>query len=95
MNDHIHTIDEILGITRCVQCDHRLEGEIECPFCSIMNQGTKPTQRIPKWIYITASFMTSPISLIWIVGAKNLRVWEKVLSASGGLLWLAGAAFWT
>lgn len=29
-----HKMDEILGVMRCEQCGHRLEGEIECPFCS-------------------------------------------------------------
>ncbi len=28
-----HEIDEILGVIRCERCGHRLEGEIECPFC--------------------------------------------------------------
>jgi len=26
-------VDEVLGIVRCARCGHRLQGEIECPFC--------------------------------------------------------------
>ena len=51
-------IDEALGITRCVRCGQKLEGEIECPFCSLFPE--KPLNSVlPKWIFITACFMTS------------------------------------
>jgi len=41
MQEHDERTDEILGITRCVQCGQRLDGEIECPFCSIIEAGMK------------------------------------------------------
>ena len=63
-------IDEILGITRCVRCGHRLEGEVECPFCSIVLEQSKK-QVLPKWVYITAYFLTSPVSLYAIVKTKR------------------------
>ena len=81
-------IDEILGITRCVRCGHRLEGEVECPFCSIVLEQSKK-QVLPKWVYITAYFLTSPVSLYAIVKTKRLNFLEKVLSCSGCLVWLS------
>jgi len=59
-------IDEILGITRCVKCGHRLSGEVECPFCSAISEKKQKRQKggLPKWAYITACFLTSPLSLI-------------------------------
>lgn len=80
-------IDEALGITRCARCGHRLEGEIECPFCSIFPE--KPYKAgIPKWIFITACFLTSPLSLYAVIAAQRLNTFEKALALSGCLLWL-------
>ena len=80
-------IDEILGITRCVRCGHRLEGEIECPFCSIFIEPPKK-HFLPKWSYITICFLTSPISLYAILKTDRLNLLEKILSFSGCLVWL-------
>ena len=80
-------IDEALGITRCARCGQKLEGEIECPFCSLFPE--KPLERVlPKWIFITACFLTSPLSLYSVVTAKRLNTFEKVLAFSGCLFWL-------
>ena len=79
-------LDEALGITRCARCGHRLEGEIECPFCSLFPEKPRKTVR-PKWVFITACFLTSPLSLYAIVTTHKLNVAEKVLAFSGCLLW--------
>jgi len=82
-----NNIDEILGITRCVRCGHRLEGEVECPFCSIVVES--PEKKVmPKWVYITAYFLTSPLSLYAIFKTKRLNHFEKAFSCSGCLMWL-------
>jgi hypothetical protein len=43
---------------------------------------------LPKWVFIAACFLTSPLSLYSIVTAKRLNVFEKVLAFSGCLFWL-------
>jgi hypothetical protein len=79
-------LDEVLGITRCARCGHRLEGEIECPFCSMFPD--KPVRRpIPGWVYFTACFLTSPLSLYFIITTSRLNRIEKAIAASGALLW--------
>jgi hypothetical protein len=85
--------DEILGITRCGRCGHRLEGEIECPFCSMFPDVSKK-ERVPKWIYLTACFLTSPLSLYFILTTKRLNNVEKVLAFSGSVMWLVFYRFW-
>ncbi len=82
-----HELDEALGITRCVQCGHRLEHQIECPFCSVV-QPSKGNNALPKWIYITACFLTSPLSVWFVLKNKQLNPIEKALTLSGCLLWL-------
>ena len=79
-------IDESLGITRCARCGHRLDNEIECPFCSAFPSGGYRAE-MPKWIFVTACFLTSPLSLYWIVKTKRLGVIGKALTLSGCLLW--------
>lgn len=83
-----NNIDEILGITRCVRCGHRLEGEVECPFCAIVLESPKKIFK-PKWMYITAYFFTSPLSSYAILKDKRLSPFEKILSFSGCLIWLS------
>ncbi|MBI5056594.1 MAG: hypothetical protein HZB61_08275 [Nitrospirae bacterium] len=85
--------DEILGITRCARCGHRLEGEIECPFCSLFPDAPKK-ERSPKWIYITACFLTSPLSLYFIIRTERLSKFEKALAFSGCLLWIGAYRLW-
>lgn len=80
-------LDEALGITRCARCGHRLEGEIECPFCS-MFPSDAPRESVPKWIYITACFLTSPLSLVSITKTKRLTLIEKIIAFSGCLFWV-------
>jgi hypothetical protein len=79
--------EEILGITRCVRCGHRLKGEIECPFCSLFPD---PLHRhaLPKWIYLTACFLTSPLSSYFVLKSRRLNLFEKLVAFSGCLLWL-------
>ena len=79
-------LDEALGITRCARCGHRLEGEIECAFCSLFPDKPRQTQ-IPKWVFLTACFLTSPLSLYAVVTTAKLNVSEKILAFSGCLLW--------
>lgn len=85
--------DEILGITRCARCGHRLEGEIECPFCSMFPDPPKK-ERVPKWIFVTACFLTSPISLYAIIRTERLNAVEKAFTFSGCLFWLMVYRFW-
>ena len=79
-------IDEALGITKCARCGQKLKGEIECPFCSIFPEKSL-TPGLPKWIFITACFMTSPLSLFAVITTKRLNVFEKAFAFSGCLLW--------
>jgi len=88
-----HETDEILGIARCARCGHRLEGEIECPFCNAFPD-LPPKQSVPKWIYITACFLTSPLSLYFIIKSQNLNAIEKLLCVSGSLFWLIVYGVW-
>ena len=74
-------------ITRCAQCGHRLDGEIECPVCSGYYHTTRKKKQLPKWIYITACFLTSPLSIYFILRNKRLNAIEKFVAASGCLLW--------
>jgi len=82
-------IDEVLGITRCVRCGHRLDGEIECPFCSAVSGEKEKGKKggLPKWVYITACFLTSPFSLYFIIKTKRLSFPEKIFAFCGCLLW--------
>ena len=80
-------LDEALGITRCARCGHRLEGEIECPVCTGFYHNYEKKVRIPKWVYITACFITSPLSMYFIIRSKRLSRFEKLLATSGCLLW--------
>jgi len=88
-------MDEILGITRCVRCGHRLEGEIECPFCSMFPE-KQQHEGVPKWIFFTACFLTSPFSLYGIIKTKRLNNIEKAIAFSGALIWfiLFGVWYW-
>ncbi len=79
--------DEILGITRCARCGHRIDNEIECPFCSNFPDKERK-EEVPKWVYFTACFLTSPLSLYSLVLTKRLTVIEKVIAFSGCLIWL-------
>jgi len=80
------SLDGVLGITRCARCGHRLEGEVECPFCAIVE--TEPvTHPWNKWVYLVACFLTSPLSIYSVVRTDRLSFGEKVLAVSGCLLW--------
>ena len=83
-----HEIDEVLGVVRCDRCGHRLENEIECPFCSLFDEPAKK-KLLPKWIYLTACFLTSPLSIYFVVKNSRLNVLEKIAAVSGGCLWFA------
>jgi hypothetical protein len=81
-------IDELLGVVRCERCGHRLENEIECPFCSLL---VEPARKkvLPKWIYLTACFLTSPFSIYFVVQNSRLTLFEKIATISGCGFWLA------
>lgn len=85
-------IDEVLGIVRCVRCGHRLENEIECPFCSLFPEARRDA--LPKWVYITACFLTSPLSIYFIFKGNRLNSFEKGLAATGCFLWFTLYLFW-
>lgn len=80
-------LDEILGITRCARCGHRLEGDVECPFCSLFPDRVRK-ERVPKWIFLTACFLTSPFSLYFILRSARLSKIEKIIAFSGCFLWM-------
>lgn len=86
-------LDEILGVTRCARCGHRLEGDIECPFCSLFPHPVKK-ERIPKWIFLTACFLTSPLSLYFVVKTERLNKVEKIFAFTGCVLWIGGYRLW-
>jgi hypothetical protein len=87
MDNDRESIDEVLGIVRCVRCGHRLDNDIECPFCSIVDRTPKKKDVLPKWVYITACFLTSPLSLYFIFKSGRLNAPEKIFSVSGCLIW--------
>ena len=87
MTEQDADLDEILGRTRCARCGHVLDGEVECPFCSLFPDRTR-ARRVPKWVYVTAGFLTSPLSLPFVLTTRRLTRVEKLIVASGMLGWL-------
>jgi hypothetical protein len=87
VSDQEQELDELLNRTRCVRCGQVLDGEIECPFCSLFPDSPR-AQRLPKWVFFTACFLTSPLSLPVLITTRRLTGLEKVLAASGLLGWL-------
>ncbi len=81
-------VDEILGITRCARCGHRLDGEVECPLCSSLPDRPQKGP-VPRWVYITACFLTSPLSLYAIITSRRMNIIEKGVAFSGCIFWLA------
>ena len=82
-------MDEILGITRCARCGQRLDGEIECPVCTGYYDTPGPeSRRKGNWVFLTACFLTSPLSLYAIVTTDRLSGTEKVLAFCGCLIWV-------
>ena len=84
---HDTDLDEILGRTRCARCGQVLDGEIECPFCSLFPDRPR-VRRTPKWVFLTACFLTSPLSLPFVFATRRLSNAEKVVAGSGMLVWL-------
>ena len=87
MTEQDADIDEILSRTRCARCGQVLDGEIECPFCSLFPDRTR-VRRTPKWVFFTACFLTSPLSLPFVLTTRRLTRVEKVVVGSGTLMWL-------
>lgn len=79
-------LDDVLGITRCARCGHRLDGLIECPFCAVVERQPR-SHRSNKWVYLVACFLTSPLSIYSVVRTGRLSLGEKVLAVSGCILW--------
>ncbi len=79
-------LDDILGITRCVQCGQRLEGAVECPFCSAVS-GISPQSSVPTWFLITGYFATAPLSFYFIVKSRRLTILQKSICLSGCFFW--------
>jgi len=84
--DEEATVDELLGRTRCARCGQLLNGEIECPFCSLFPEPTRGSET-PKWVYLTACFLLSPLSLPFLFTTTRLTRVEKVVAGSGMLVW--------
>jgi len=88
-------IEEILGITRCAQCGHRLEGEVECPFCAVMRGYDSPVPEgmarehhgMSLWVYLTAMLMTFPLSLPWLLMSRRLTAAQKAATLAVGVIW--------
>ena len=87
MSERDTDLDELLGRTRCARCGQALDGEIECPFCSLFPDRTR-ARRTPKWVFLTACFLTSPLSLPFVLTTRRLTGVEKVVAGSGMLVWL-------
>lgn len=87
MSDGETDLDELLGRTRCARCGQVLRGEIECPFCALFPEPSHAS-RMPKWVFFTACFLTSPLSLPVIVTTQRLSGLEKIAAASGVLGWV-------
>jgi hypothetical protein len=87
MTEHDADLDEVLGRTRCARCGEVLDGEIECPFCSLFPD-QKRVRRTPKWVFLTACFLTSPLSLPFVFTTRRLTRLEKVVALSGMLMWM-------
>ena len=97
MDEEQERTDEILGITRCARCGHRLEGEVDCPFCEAVrgfDGAGKERPRLPLWVLVTAMLMTFPLSLPWIVMSRRLLPWQKAVIAMAGLIWIAIVGQW-
>lgn len=97
MADIDQRTDEILGITRCAQCGHRLDGGIECPFCAAMrgfDETDAPRPRLPLWVYMTAMFLTFPLSLPWLVMSRRLTPWHKIVFVLVFVLWFMALGAW-
>jgi hypothetical protein len=88
MAEHDPDMDEVLGIVRCARCSQRLNADIECPFCSLFPDPPQKRE-LPKWVYLTACFLTSPLSLYVIAKSARLNVIEKAVASSGFLFWIA------
>lgn len=78
--------DEVLSIVRCARCGQRLEGKVECPFCSLFPEPPRKDV-LPKWVFITACFFTSPLSIYFALKSSRLNLFEKMLTISGSILW--------
>ncbi|HET8761653.1 MAG TPA: hypothetical protein VFN94_11320 [Nitrospiria bacterium] len=87
MSEQEQDLDELLGRTRCARCGQVLDGQIECPFCSIFPDPPR-AQRLPTWVFFTACFLTSPLSLPVILTTRRLTGFQKVLATSGLFGWL-------
>jgi hypothetical protein len=80
-------IDEALGISRCVRCGHKLDNEVECPFCSLFPDHERRA-RVPKWLFLTACFFTAPLSIFLLLKTSRLNIIEKAIALSGTFLWV-------
>jgi hypothetical protein len=92
MSDEDDEMDEILGRTRCARCGEVLNADIECPYCNDLPEG-RPVRRIPKWVFLTACLLTSPLSLPFLYKSRRLTRLEKLIAGSGMVLWVV-VAWW-
>ena len=94
-------VERILGITRCAQCGHRLDGEVDCPFCLAMKGFSDDRTRLPGrrtglslWVYMTATLLTFPLSLPWLIKSKKLARTHKAAFGAVCTLWLVMLGLW-
>ncbi len=87
MSEQDAELDELLGRTRCARCGQVLHGEIECPFCGLFPEAVH-AHRLPTWVFVTACFLTSPLSLPVLLSSKRLTSAQKLFAASGMVGWL-------
>jgi len=79
--------DEILGITRCARCGHRLDGEIACPVCSGFDE-PGGSEGLSRAVFFVACFLTSPVSLPVVWRSGRLSFLQRIVASAGALLWL-------
>lgn len=79
-------MDDMLGMNRCARCGHRLDGLVECPFCAVVEPANSHAGS-GKWVYFTACFLTSPLSIYSVITTGRLSLPEKVIAVSGCLVW--------
>ena len=72
------------GLSEYALAGHRLDGEIECPFCSLFPDPPRK-ERLPKWVFLTACFLTSPLSLYAVIKTDRLNAAEKSIALCGCL----------
>jgi hypothetical protein len=68
---------------------------VDCPFCEVVDPMRGPGPRsLPGWVFITACFLTSPLSIPFVLRAPGLGRGARALAISGALLWALAVGLW-